>query len=200
MARLEKYLKNVKILAFKPSKQPNDWSCGIYSLHMICNYAGKNVSPNKIIDACLKFVPNNDFESLKDTGAPIEGLKYASSLLGLSYTEGRFTIEKLKSFIDKGWPTLVMVQAWGDGSIRNWENEMDRGHYIVCIGYNDEENTLFFADPTSYMKVWIDANAFKSRWHGVADDGVTRINNWGIVYKLRGKYSSKEDEFLEELL
>lgn len=199
MSRLEKFLTNARILAFKPSRQPNDWSCGIYSLHMICNYAGKSVSPNRIIDACLKFVPNGDKKGLEETGAPIEGLKYASSLLGLQYTEGRFTIDKLKEFIDKGWPTLVMVQAWGDGTIRDWENEMNQGHYIVCVGYNNDEGKLFFADPASYMKVWIDENAFKSRWHGIADDEVTRINNWGIVYKLRPKFSTKEDEFLEEL-
>ena len=184
MSRLQKYLKNSKILDFPGFRQTYEWNCGTTALNMVLAYFGNDINEVELIKAT---------GSNKETGTPIEGIKKAAKQYGLKFKEGSFTTEDLKEHIDKGWPTLIMIQAWSRQDNPDWKNEWDQGHYVDCVGY--DEKRLYFADPMAIKRVFLTDSALNGRWHGWDDNG-KKIRKWGIVFTNKSSYSYED---LEEM-
>jgi predicted double-glycine peptidase len=70
-------------------------------------------------------------------------------------------VEELTENLDKGYPIICPIQAWGSyEKIRN----IDSGHYVIVIGYDDKN--LYIED--SHLKRtrgWISKLKFFNRWH-----------------------------------
>lgn len=183
MARFEKFLKETKILAFPLYRQTFGWNCGTTAAHMIMSFYDKDMHENKI----MKIAGGS-----KEIGVPIEGLKKVFSKYGLSFDESsNLSTDDLRKNIDKGCPTLIMIQAWTREDNPDWKNEWDQGHYTVCIGY--DENKIVFADPANIKKVWLTDGSLNSRWHGWSDDG-KKIGHWGLLFTKTSKFSYEEME------
>ena len=183
MARFEKYIKNAKVLEFPLYRQTYGWNCGTTAAHMILSFYGHDMHENKI----MKMAGGS-----KEIGVPIEGIKKVLKNFGISFTEDfNISMDDLRKNIDKGCPTLLMIQAWTREDNPDWTNEWEQGHYTVCIGY--DEDRLVFADPANINKVWLNDGALSSRWHGWDDKG-KKIGHWGLLCTSKSKYSYEEME------
>jgi uncharacterized protein YvpB len=92
-------------------------------------------------------------------------------------------VADLKRYIDNGIPIIMIVQAWPDETV-DWENEYDWGHYVVAIGYDDEN--IYFEDPASIIRTWLSYDELMMRWHTYVDQE-RKAKGYGIAI------TSKED-------
>lgn len=191
MARLENFLKYSKILDFPRFRQAFEWNCGSTALSMVLAYAGHDIAEHKIMDEVAKYTKKGTEEGLRESGVPIEGLKAVAKKYGLKFKEGTLSITDLKENINKGWPTILLVQAWSWSDNPDWKNEWDHGHYTVFIGYDNKK--VYFADPASAKTVYETEGGLMSRWHGW-DDNDKKISRWGMTFMVAPKYSKDEVE------
>ena len=79
------------------------------------------------------------------------------------------TIDDLRTLIDHGIPPIVLLQAWPE-TIVDWGSDMADGHYVVAVGYND--NQMYFMDPSTFGNYTaIPLEEFLQRWHDQDWDG-----------------------------
>jgi hypothetical protein len=62
------------------------------------------------------------------------------------------TLNHLKSAVDAGHPTIVLMQ-------------FDVPHYVVVIGYNDEQGKIIFHDSIDGPNQQMDEGEFNAKWH-----------------------------------
>ena len=95
------------------------------------------------------------------------------------------SLEQLKSFIDNGYPVIVIVQAWADRymPLEDWKFASDCGHYAIVIGYQD--HIIIFEDPSSIHRTWMSEEEFLARWHDVDINSHEKVEHFAMV--LMGK-------------
>lgn len=182
MSRLTNFLDNAHILKFPGFRQTFEWNCGTTALNMVLAYYGYDVTESCII----KMSGANDKE-----GTPIEGMKKVAKSYGIQIKEGKLSTSEIRDNIDKGYPSILLIQAWTKKIDPDWKNEWDQGHYTVVIGY--DKNRLIFADPISIKRVFLSDGSLNSRWHGFDDDG-KKISKWGMICKGTPSYDFQNIE------
>lgn len=98
-------------------------------------------------------------------------------------------LSDLLSYIDKGTPVIIAIQAWTDKANVEWDTEWENGHWVVAVGY-DEEN-VYFVDPVLLANyAYIPREELGNRWHDKDRDTVLR--NAGIVVEGKPAYDCEE--------
>jgi hypothetical protein len=136
-------------------QQFNALSCGASSLETVFNYWGPSINQKEIMNVARSssigtwtpdIVRAGHFSFLSDgqgrffpTVGPYGGfeerpLGYAA----FSHTSREFWFNELKELIANDIPVIVLMKyyPWGGG-----------GHYRVVIGYDDDQQLIYFSDP-----------------------------------------------------
>ncbi len=81
-----------------------------------------------------------------DSGLQLEQLSAAAKAFGLELSiDMGATLDRLKSLIDKGCPTIVLVK-YGKLPDR-WDQSYVGGHFVVVVGYDDTQGRIYLNDP-----------------------------------------------------
>lgn len=187
MSRFVNFINNTKLIEFPEFRQVFRFDCGANCLQSILAFNDIDMREEDI----MKEADTNEEE-----GTPISGIKKVAKKYKLAFKEGNFTIDNLKSHIDQGFPTLMMVQAWADEDVEDWSKIEDEGHYVIGIGYNDVDKKIIFEDPASIKRCWMDYDELLKRWTGWDDDN-KKIRNWGIVFTNKTNYKQNDLEHMD---
>ena len=172
------FLIESTILDFPQVRQSNEYSCGAAVVRAVLAYYGKDIKEEDLMDKLSTSEtygtdPNNIISYLKKNKLKVNCISF-------------MTIEKLKSYVDKKIPVIVLIQAWAADK-KEYKETLDNGHYVVVIGYTN--NKIFFEDPSIYERGYLTYNEFESRWKDVARDG-TIYRKYGMaVYGEEPKFS-----------
>jgi len=135
-------------------QQLSDNDCGVAALQSIILYYGKYA---KYQDLLLSLETNEE-------GTPPDRLKDALAQHGIKYIPLHSCLDELRSALDKGHPSLVLIQ--GDRKMyTKYEDEWDYGHWVVVIGYT--KRSIILADPGIGKVLLLTNNEFIKRWHDV---------------------------------
>lgn len=174
---------NIKMIEFPEFRQTYKYDCGANAMQALLAFNGIDTNEEEIM---------REAGTDKVSGTPIEGLKKVADKEGLTYSEGSFTIDNLKTHIDKKWPTLIMLQAWGEDVV-DWSTEWDQGHYVIVIGYDNKR--IHFEDPISVKRTYLTYEELEERWRGW-DDNDKKIYNWGMVFTNDTNYKANDMEHM----
>lgn len=172
--------KSYKIKEFPTLKQPDMVTCGPTSVVMVADYYGVKVGVDEISDMCKTYLMK------KDDGVVIGGTtpEYISVSLDKLGIENRLirnsNLNFLKSYVSKGFPTIVLVRS---GKL-TW-------HYVVVVGY--DKYSIIVADPGDGEISYISTKIFDEAWGFTSDlsgrdtsqqcpvcNGTGRVlNGWG---------------------
>ena len=158
----------MKILIFPGLRQTFDYDCGASALQAVLVYYGIELSEDSII----KLVKTD-----KKNGTSVLAILKALKKYKLKYKAGRMKIKDVKNCIDRNIPVILLLQAWRGKKNFNYKNDFHDGHYVVAIGHDD--NKIFFEDPYSFERVFLEEKELKERWH--ARGGKKKITNLGIA-------------------
>lgn len=170
----------MKILVFPELRQTYNYDCGAKAAHAILAYYGIDVRESEIIK----------ISHTTRAGTPLRGIIKTMKKHGLKCQAGAMTIDKIKKYIDKKIPVLLVLQAWTDKKRINWEKDWIDGHYVVAIGY--DRSKIYFEDPSSIMRTYLTNRELIKRWHDVDTDGKKYINYGLAVYGKKNKFSLKK--------
>ncbi len=136
-------------------EQMNGLSCGAASLEIVFDYWGPDIDQKEIMNVARTssmgtwtpdIVRAGHFSHLSDAQGsffPVVGPwgGYEERHLGyaaFSYTSSDFWLDELKALVASDIPVIVLMKyyPWGGG-----------GHYRVVIGYDDDQQLIYFSDP-----------------------------------------------------
>jgi len=138
-------------------RQSTNYTCGVAALQSILAYHQRDWREDKLSKA-LKANP--------DDGTSYNEIVNFARQLGFEVEIfHKMGIDLFKKTVKSGVPVLVCLQAWTDDKEPyDWKNMWDSGHYVVCVGYNDE--VFFFMDPSTVGQyAYIPHAEFLERWH-----------------------------------
>jgi len=161
-------LQHIKI-NLPSAKQQGNFTCGAACLRSISSYY--KVGPETECDF-VKAV-----KATKQDGTEPDNLVKAAKAFGLNAVvkEG-MSIKELKAYIDKQWPVICNIQAWGDPK---QYKKLTSGHYVIAIGYDDKH--LYFEDPSMKgNRGKLTCEEFEERWNDKQKNG-EKTRHLGIV-------------------
>ena len=167
---LAKYNRlKTNIIRVPTCRQSTDHTCGVASLQSILSYYGEEIREDEL-SRTLGTTQDNGTDYKK-----IEGYARKKGFqVDLKLNAGT---DDLKRSIDKGIPSIVVIQAWNSNPKVDYDNDWDDGHYVVAIGY-DEKN-LFLMDPSTLGHyTYIPWDEFNKRWHD--SDGEQKLTHMMI--------------------
>jgi predicted double-glycine peptidase len=160
-------------------RQQTNFSCGAACLAAIARYF--NVGPVGADPASVE----KDFiricKTTPEDGTTTEHLEQAAEKLGLEviFAGNDMTVAGLQDYLDRGFPVICNIQAWGHHP-EGYAADEDDGHYVVAVGY-DAEN-VYFEDPSlSKTRGFIPREMFEYRWHDSENGGVQETHHWGMA-------------------
>lgn len=76
------------------------------------------------------------------------------------------TIAQVENYVSKGWPVILLIQAWKDEDDPTpYPEDMEDGHYVVVIGSDNQY--FYIEDPWIIGSlVYIRKTDLYVRWHG----------------------------------
>ena len=122
-------------------------------MHAILTYYGIDTNENKIL-RIARTTPQN--------GTTIHGMVRVAEHFKLKAKLEKLSISKLKKYIHKGIPVILLIQAWGRKG-KGLKDDWKDGHYVVAIGYDKER--FYFEDPSSILRTYISYRDLEERWH-----------------------------------
>jgi predicted double-glycine peptidase len=151
-------------------RQSTDYTCGVSALHSVLAYYGEDIRDDRLAKALRTTRANGtNYHNL---------LRFAANH---GYRVQMYTdmgLDQLRRLIDRGKPTILVIQAWRDKPV-DWVHDWDDGHYVVAIGY-DQAN-LYFMDPSTLGNyTFIPVEEFLDRWHD-RDQRGRELIHFGIV-------------------
>lgn len=191
---MKKYLKFLESLLtpkvkldFPELRQSTNFSCGVTALQQVLIYYGIE----KREDELLHMLDTKKTDEIEH-GTKMSKIVEVAEYFGLeAEILKNSTIKDIKKLIDQGIPPILLIQAWRDYSVDNfdWKKDYKDGHYVVGVGYND--TCLFFEDPSSVNRTYLSFEEFETRWHDASDDNIHKYKHYAIVIKGEKKFSSK---------
>lgn len=180
MGRFKSWLEGM--LHVPVVNQTHGYDCGAAALRAVAHYWG--VGPED----------EGDFIRICDTskhlGTDPTDIKRVARELGLQcHDQKHMTLGTLKHFIDQGKPVICAMQAWGE---QEDYDELQSGHYVVAIGYDDER--VFFEDPSikgRRARGHLPFQEFSERWVDI-DRKDRVLRHYGIVVWRDGQPDEEE--------
>jgi uncharacterized protein len=153
--------------------QSTGFSCGAVALQAVFKHYGVKKSEEEMI----KLLGSNS-----EDGTTTESLVKVARRFGFhTRAKHNMDISDLKKWLNDKKPVIVVMQAKGtEKEYKNYK-KLDKGHYVVAIGY--DKDWLYFEDPSSDMKGKrgkIAINDFSRRWKDVDGDNAIRYR-WGLA-------------------
>jgi len=171
-----------KIIHLPQLRQTYGFDCGAKALQTVLVYFGIEVREDEVMK----------FANTSEDGTPVRGIVETAKRYGLTPDMRQMTIYDVKQYLDKETPVILVLQAWTEERVVNWELDWEDGHYVVAVGYTDDR--VLFVDPSSFERTYLLYNELESRWHDV-DGGGVRYDHYGIA--LFGKEPAfDEDEII----
>lgn len=140
-------------------RQPDNYSCGAGALMSIASYFG--VGPAKIDEFKEALCTSSIYGTYHRDIA-----RYANEIGLNAEVRINMTRSQLKSLLKSKTPVILSLQAWAaDTSVYEDPDHNKDGHYIVAIGY-DDNNYFYFMDPSITGKLgYLSWEELKKRWH-----------------------------------
>lgn len=191
---LPKYVKIV--VPYINQKKPvyTPMGCEGASLLMALKYKGvNNITFKEFLDKMPKSPDNNPFNGF--AGSPYEVqndifqsiFPKALSSYGKQYHKGvenisGATSEELKAELYKGNPVVVYVtnRKFEAPRLKKYTfgkkdyTIISNLHVVLLVGYNENDNTFYIADPNDKGYYWIDKNSFEAAYN---------IMKWAVVVR-----------------
>ncbi len=170
----------MKLLDFPVLRQTYNYDCGAKALQSVLVYYGIEIREDKIIN----------FAHTNRDGTPIKGIQETLEKHGLSYISKSMNLDEIKHFINNEIPIIIVMQAWAENQNVNWKKDWKDGHYVVIIGY--DSNKLYFEDPSSFERTFLEYDEFKNRWHDIDVNGKKYVNYGIAVFGKNHTFNSKQ--------
>jgi len=143
----------MKILDFPNARQTYNYDCGAKAMHAVLSYYGINTNESKILQIA---------KTTPQYGTPLQGMVKVAEHFKLKAKVEMLSIPKLKNYIQKRIPVILLLQAWSS-KVKDWKRDWKDGHYVVAIGYDRER--IYFEDPSSVLRTYISYQGLEERWH-----------------------------------
>jgi len=163
----------MKIIPYPETRQVFNFDCGANALVSVLVFAGIEEREDRV--ALLARTTKS--------GTGTAGVLRVLDYYGLAHNAGRMNVNDLREGIDRGFPTLLTLQAYRESS-RPYRELWDDGHWVVAIGYDDRR--ILFEDPSAFHRTWLADVELSERWHDV--DRGKRIWQWGCTVQVAGRY------------
>ena len=163
----------MKIIPYPETRQVFNFDCGANALVSVLVFAGIEEREDRV--ALLA--------GTTKSGTGTIGVLRVLDYYGLPHNAGRMNINDLRGGIDRGFPTLLTLQAYRESS-RPYRKLWDDGHWVVAIGYDDRR--ILFEDPSAFHRTWLADVELSERWHDV--DRGRRIWQWGCTVQVVRRY------------
>jgi ABC-type bacteriocin/lantibiotic exporter with double-glycine peptidase domain len=164
----------MKILVYPETRQVFNFDCGANGLASTLVYAGVEEREDRIARLART----------SKAGTNTAGILRVYRYYGLPHKARlHMRADDLRRAIDKGWPTILTLQAYRESNLPYrllWKD----GHWVVAIGY--DKNCILFEDPSCYHRTWQGDGELHERWHDI--DGRRRIYGWGCTLQVSGVY------------
>jgi predicted double-glycine peptidase len=143
-------------------RQTTDYTCGVSALQSLLLYYGEEYGERELA-GMIGATPHRgtSYRSIMR----FANQKFSDPLKRnfQMQIKTHMTLDDLRQLIDRGKPTIVLMQAWGNPGV-NWKTEWNEGHYAVAVGY--DENNIYFMDPTVLGHyAYVPIEEFLDRWH-----------------------------------
>jgi|SRR5262252_479680 len=150
-------------------RQQKSFSCGAAALRAICEFY--KVGP-ETEEEFIKALHTNEKE-----GTEPDEIVRGAKLFGLNAVKKEgMSLKELLTYIDKQWPVICNIQAWGAPKYYKTD---ESGHYVVAIGYDDKH--IYFEDPSiEGDRGKLTYEDFEDRWHDKETSG-EKTRHLGIV-------------------
>ena len=169
----------MKLLDFPNLQQLYEYDCGACALQAVLIYYGVKTRRGLIMK-CAK--------THTKTGTLALGMKRVLKKFGLKCDDKKIDLKKIKRYIDKKIPILLLLQAWHPQKV-NYAISNASGHWVVAIGY--DKNKIIFEDPYVSEKTYLTKQELKKRWHAKENGKIIM----GYAIAVSGKkptYNSKK--------
>ena len=136
--------------------------CGPTSLSMVLNFYGKKFTKDDIAQAIT--VPGGSvFGKYTSGGTRADQMEsYAKDKGGCHiYSFKAKDAKKMKYWLVQGYPLIALGVIPGSDWHREVKESIGRGHYIVLIGYDDENQCFLAHDPAAGRSVRISYKGFR---------------------------------------
>lgn len=153
-------------------RQSTPYTCGVAALQSILAYYAHSIREDLL---------SKEVNCTPEYGTPYRDMKRYVETKELNYdTILNMTLQQLETNIDNQIPVIVAIQAWSDkNDTKDWKDRWDDGHYVVVIGYNDEN--YYFMDPSTLGNyTYIEKSEFLDRWHDI-DQTDDKVIHLGLV-------------------
>lgn len=157
-----------KVLSIPDTRQSNESDCGVSVTQAVLAYYGENYSESELSDKLQPY-------TLED-GVPSKNIIKLFKELGYKVWHGKMQIKHLIKCINKGYPVIILIQAWSEDENIDWKKTVDWGHYVIAKGYT--EKTILIEDPALFGSGELTYDELKLRWHGL--DG-KYLQHYGII-------------------
>ena len=181
------FMKKFRLL--KATRQSTEYSCGASALQAVLSYWGKDLDEEELI-RLLHTTP--------ETGTyPDDIVKVARDLGFEAEVKENLTIDDVESSTKKGYPVIVLGQAWRsrEESQKAVADDWADGHYVVVLAV--DKDYVYFEDPFVRMgKGFLPRQTFEDQWHNIGGKTPTDASkqmHLGIF--IRGKKPAKHQSF-----
>jgi predicted double-glycine peptidase len=166
-------------IALPDVQQPDEFSCGAAALMSILAYYGAGPEDYDVL--------KKELGSNQKSGTDYRRMvRFAAGLRLSAEVKLNMTIDQLEGCLDEGKPVICSIQAYAEHIPWSQRAEVykkdDNGHYLVVIGYDDEN--IYFMDPgLTGRRGFLPKSEFIERWHdneGTAEDPKL-IGHLGLV-------------------
>ena len=169
-------------------RQSFDFDCGAQALQLVMAYYGFDIREDILIKE-LK---------CSSRGTPLKNMISFAEAHGFQVVaECGVTLNKIKEYVDRKIPVIILVQAWANRYMTqdDWKNDNEDGHYVIVIGYTD--SVIVFEDPASFRKTWMTEEELLIRWHDIDPVTKKRLDQFAMV--LLGKEPAPQHRLMEHM-
>lgn len=170
----------MKLLNFPEERQTYTYDCWAKATQSVLNYYWIDVRENIIMKTAW---------TTKD-GTPIAWIEKVAHKNWLKTTIEHMNITKIKDYVDKKIPVIVVLQARSNKNHPDRKNDWSDWHYVVVIWY--DKTKLYFEDPASIYRTYLFNQEFKDRRHDKDINNRPYIHYGIAVYGKKPKYNLKK--------
>jgi predicted double-glycine peptidase len=157
----QEYQPSAIKIALPEVQQPDEYSCGVASLMAILAYYG--TGPEDYAD--LK----KEIGTTQKSGTDYHRMLRFAKEQGLrADVMHHMTLGQLEACLLEGKPVVCAIQAYAENTPARQRADVyhrdDNGHYLVAIGYDDDN--IYFMDPSlTGRRGFLPKAEFQARWH-----------------------------------
>ena len=144
----------MKILTFPELRQTFNYDCGASVLQSVLTYFGIERREDKLI---------REAKTSPATGTTPRQILHTLHRYHLKTRAKQMTITEVKRYIDRGYPVIMVLQAWTNNPTVDWKSDWQDGHYVVAIGY--DRHRIYFEDPSTFERDYLTYTELNDRWH-----------------------------------